>query len=257
MIVDFLFGDIVEEMTFILFGCESAFVSNFIVSFAFRKVYAGEVLQYAQQESFELFIVWQGAVAVCETTQFQEPVVLYERGTVFNLYQLMMDTTLPFDYRAVWPDEYRKRWHDVEFRELHQVRKNRIAFNDHKFKPFEFPSTSKDVQLYSVEKERLEELFEMYPKAEQIFEDYCVKQTKHLREVRLRAEHFYNPEVKEHDFTCNGKRVPLYLNRKERRDDLDFEVMCMKEATQEERLHELVLQVNRKMAVLMKSMKQV
>ena len=68
MIVDFLFGDIVEEMTFILFGCESAFVSNFIVSFAFRKVYAGEVLQYAQQESCELFIVWQGAVAVCETT---------------------------------------------------------------------------------------------------------------------------------------------------------------------------------------------
>ena len=77
-----------------------------------------------------------------------------------------MDTTLPFDYRAVWPDEYYKLWHDVEFLELHQVRKNRIAFNEHKFKPFEFPSTSKDVQLYSVEKERLEELFEMYPKAE-------------------------------------------------------------------------------------------
>ena len=86
MIVDFLFGDIEREMENILSGCESAFVSNFIVSFAYRKIYAGEVVQYSQRESFELFIVWKGAVAVCETTQFQEPVVIYERGTVFNLY---------------------------------------------------------------------------------------------------------------------------------------------------------------------------
>lgn len=126
----------------------------------------------------------------------------------------MMDTTLPFDYRVVWPDEYEKLSEKVHFNKLHRDRKDEIAFNHHKFKPFEFPLHSKDVQLYSVEKDRLEELFEMYPKAEEVFEDYCIKQTKYLREVRLKAEHFYNPEAKEHDFTYNGKRTPAYLNTK-------------------------------------------
>ena len=126
----------------------------------------------------------------------------------------MMDTTLPFDYRVVWPDEYEKSSEKANFNKLHRDRKDEIAFNHHKFKPFEFPLYSKNVQLYSVEKDRLEELFEIYPKAEEVFENYCVKQTKYLREVRLKAEHFYNPQAKEHDFTYNGKRTPAYLNTK-------------------------------------------
>ena len=78
--------------------------------------------------------------------------------------------------------------------------------------------------MYSVEKERLEELFEFYPKAEEIFEEYCVEQTKYLREVRKKARHFYNPPVREHDFTYNGKRTPLFRNTFADKDDLDFEI---------------------------------
>ena len=148
MIVDFLFGDIVKCLDSLLYGCESAFVSNFIVSFAYRKIHAGMMVQKSDWEFSELFIVWHGAVAVCETTEFHEPVLIYERGSVFNLYQLLMDVELPFDYRAVWPDEYSKKNHSsnvVNFNRMHQIRKDKIAFNEHKFKPNEFPLTQKDV----------------------------------------------------------------------------------------------------------------
>ena len=71
-----------------------------------------------------------------------------------------MDTELPFDYRAVWPDEYEKSRGKVHFNKTHLTRKDKIAFNEHKFKPNTFPLETPDIQLYSVETERLEELFE-------------------------------------------------------------------------------------------------
>ena len=53
-----------------------------------------------------MFIVWEGAVAVTEATEFEEPICIYTKGSVINLYQIMMDDELPFNYHAVWPDEY-------------------------------------------------------------------------------------------------------------------------------------------------------
>lgn len=164
----------------------------------------------------------------------------------------MMDDELPFDYRAVWPDEYAKsnKSNKVKFNRMHLIRKDKIAFNEHKFKPNEFPLTQKDVQLYSVEKERLQELLEIYPKAEEVFEEYAVKQTQYLRQVRLKAKHLVNTPSREFDFTYNGRRKPVYLNVKADRDDLDFKIMQKKESTQEERIAELVLKVNQKMSTL-------
>ena len=46
MIVKHLFGEIVRDLDPLIHGCESAFVSNFIVSFANRQIYAGAVIQY-------------------------------------------------------------------------------------------------------------------------------------------------------------------------------------------------------------------
>ena len=33
--------------------------------------------------------------------------MIYSKGSVLNLYQIMMDEELPFDYRVVWNDEYK------------------------------------------------------------------------------------------------------------------------------------------------------
>ena len=70
MIVNELFGHVLKELDPLIGGCEQAFISNFIVSFAYRKYLAGEVIQYGDRESFEMLIVWEGAVAVTEQTEF-------------------------------------------------------------------------------------------------------------------------------------------------------------------------------------------
>ncbi len=81
-------------------------MSNFIVSFSYRTYLAGEIMQRPDQESFEIWVVWQGSIAICEPTEFQEPILVYTKGAIVNLYQIMMDTTLPFTYRAIRDDEY-------------------------------------------------------------------------------------------------------------------------------------------------------
>ncbi len=85
-----MFGEIVQELQPILIDCEEGFVSNFIVNFAYRKMHAGEVLQYGSQATYEIYIVWEGSIAVCETTEFEEPILVYTKGVAFNIYQILM-----------------------------------------------------------------------------------------------------------------------------------------------------------------------
>ena len=59
-IVRELFGEYVRELQPLLLGCEEAFVSNFIVSFAFRRCFAGQIIQYANDECSEMYVMWQG-----------------------------------------------------------------------------------------------------------------------------------------------------------------------------------------------------
>ena len=106
LIVDELFSHVLIELQPLIVDCEQSFVTNFIVSFAYRKMHAGQIIQYGNQESTDMYIVWQGAVAVCEMTEFNEPIVVYPKGTAFNIYQILMETELPFDYRAVGDDEF-------------------------------------------------------------------------------------------------------------------------------------------------------
>ena len=40
-IVNLLFSDYLKELKPLTMGCEQAFINNFIVSFSFRKFYAG------------------------------------------------------------------------------------------------------------------------------------------------------------------------------------------------------------------------
>ena len=55
--------------------------------------------------------------------------MVYKKGTAFNIYQILMDVKLPFDYRACWADEYKVGNDGVAyFNELHEQRKLEIAF---------------------------------------------------------------------------------------------------------------------------------
>lgn len=188
MIIKELFSDVKLVLKPLIGGCESGFINNFIISFSYRSIYAGMRIAQIDLEA-DLFIVWKGAVAVCEQSEFEEPIVVYQKGTPVNLYQIMMEADLPFNYRAIDPDEY--SWTSgaskVIFNEMHDLRKLKIAFNEHRYKPWDFPQTAKEITLYAVEKDRLEELFETYPFAEEIFESYCLQQVNFLKQTRLKA----------------------------------------------------------------------
>lgn len=146
---------------------------------------------------FECYVVWEGAVAVCERTEFEEPIIVYKRGTLFNLYQILLETELLFNYRAVGEDEFEPVSDTVCFNDLHGERKNKIYFNEHRFKPWDFPLQQKDVVLYAVEPEALVELLEKNPKAEKIFTEYAINQTRYLQSVRMQGNHIVDTKRKD------------------------------------------------------------
>ena len=65
-----------------------------------KKLHCGEVIQYGKRESDCINIIWEGSVVVCENTEFKEPFLVYKFGATLNIYQIMMDEKLPFDYRG-------------------------------------------------------------------------------------------------------------------------------------------------------------
>ena len=138
-IVNLIFSDYIKELQPLILGCEQAFINNFVVCFAIRKYYAGQVIQYGAETCNEMFIVWTDKIAVCEDTEFEEPILLYGKGAVFNLYQILMSVFLPFNYRAVSEEEFiigaDKTAAETD---LHQQRKEKVYFNEHRFKPSEF-----------------------------------------------------------------------------------------------------------------------
>lgn len=122
-LVNILFKDMVTELDIILHGCEQAFINNFMVNLAYRKDYAGQVIQYGSQVATDMFIIWKGCVVVAERTEFKEPILIYTKGAAFNLYQIIMGCQLPFDYRAIEDDEYIHRYKQVVMRDLHYTRR--------------------------------------------------------------------------------------------------------------------------------------
>ena len=51
-----------------------------------------------------IFLVRKGAVAVCESTCFAEPFLVYGKGAVINLYNAILDDKLDFNYIALQAD---------------------------------------------------------------------------------------------------------------------------------------------------------
>ena len=83
--------------------------------------------------------MWSAPVVVTETSEFEEPILVYPKGSLFNLYQILMNVRLPFNYRAAGKDEFDILSQKVAVeKEEHQVRKDRIAFNEHRSNPSKF-----------------------------------------------------------------------------------------------------------------------
>ena len=51
-------------------------------------------------------MISNGGIAVCEATCFKEPILIYGKGAAINLYQVIMNTQLEFQYVAVSANYY-------------------------------------------------------------------------------------------------------------------------------------------------------
>ena len=76
-----------------------------------------------------------------------------------------MRCDLPLDYRAAAEDEYFTKYNLTVIQPMHALRKEQIVYNQHRFRPYEYPRTAKEVELYTIEKHRLLALLNAFPRA--------------------------------------------------------------------------------------------
>ena len=69
----------------------------------------GQVIQSPNHDIDQVYFIVKGGVAVCEPSCFNEPIVMYQRGNVFNLYQNILGVRLPYEFVAVNTDNLEKR----------------------------------------------------------------------------------------------------------------------------------------------------
>ena len=74
--------------------------------------------------------------------------------------------------------------------------------------------------------------------------------------MRKRGLHLINAQRKEFDFTYGGLRDPVFFNEPTDPEDVSFRILHKKEATQEERMYELVKKINKKMSNLQRSINE-
>ena len=61
----------------------------------------GQLIQSAGADSQEIYFITAGCIAICETTSFKEPIMVQRPGSLFNVYQILLETNLDFDIYAV------------------------------------------------------------------------------------------------------------------------------------------------------------
>ena len=64
------------------------------------------MVQSANAFCDQVYFVRSGSIAICEPTAFQEPILVYGKGSVVNMYQVIMDEPLNLSFYAVCDESY-------------------------------------------------------------------------------------------------------------------------------------------------------
>ena len=80
--------------------CDQGFVNRVLVSFSLKSFHNEQLIQSANAFCHEIYFVRKGRVVVCEPTCYQEPILVYRKGTVFNVYQVLLNTQLELVFKA-------------------------------------------------------------------------------------------------------------------------------------------------------------
>ena len=89
--------------------CPSHFVIKVLVNLSYNSFDQGMVIQSPNHEIDHIYFIMKGGVAVCESSCFSEPIVVYQKGNIFNMYQNLLDAKLPYEFVAVDTDNLEKR----------------------------------------------------------------------------------------------------------------------------------------------------
>ena len=99
---------------------------------------------------------------MCEPTSYQEPIMVYGPGAVLNVYQVLFNTSLEFDFRAV---------SDPHGQDQQGQRK--------------------PIELLSISGEDFLDHCKSHPKSAQLIKKRCVDHLEHLSQIRSRKEHLH------------------------------------------------------------------
>ena len=120
------------------------------------------MLQTANVTCSSVFLVAKGAVAVCESTCFAEPILVYGKGAVINLYNVILDDKLDFDYVAVQADSFKMNKFDEIHLDLRVQRGKCFSIDedyqrnpDHNNKDYKKAENAKLIEIYEIDRDRL------------------------------------------------------------------------------------------------------
>ena len=109
-----------------------------------------------------IFLVAKGAVAVCESTSFAEPFLVYGKGAVINLYNAILDDKLDFNYVAVQADSFKMNKFDEIHLNLRVQRGKCFSIDEdyqrnpgHNNKDYKKAENAKLIEIYEINRDRL------------------------------------------------------------------------------------------------------
>ena len=100
-LIDVLFGEFIAVFDYFFADMDRQFINNLVIALQYNVFYQGQVIQTSKYDCQVVYFVKSGYVAVCESTCYQEPILVYGKGAVINLYQILMDRRLPFTFISV------------------------------------------------------------------------------------------------------------------------------------------------------------
>lgn len=173
----------------------------------------GQLVQSPNYDCTDIFFVTKGGLAICETTCFEEPFLIYGPGAVVNLYQVMMSQRLNFSLKAVSADYYQERivddgsgYNTITFTE----NEKRDIFDDYRYSG----SVVNGLEFMSIEADVFNDICDLFPRSAAVFQKFSVEQVKHLSEVRQQKLHLHSG---------NSKRAILRKNPKFLEERADFD----------------------------------
>lgn len=148
-----------------------------------------------------IYFVQAGGVAVCEPTSFSDPILIYGKGAVLNLYNVVLNDTINFKYISLSESSFTVEssgeihlnlleWNTYSFSDKigSKIEKTRLRRNS---KSPTQPLKHSIIEIYSIDTNIFLPLLEFYPKTEEKLQKYALAQIEHLNKIRKLKHHLH------------------------------------------------------------------